>query len=163
MSTDLNGNWISKGPVFDSPTFIKRVEYYSLAHVLSEQGMPDSVMIEGAGLSSSYPVILGELDIALLYPDQGIWVNYTMAGDYQDIVERGCPANAHIQMELYPPGNRDSFFSLLDQTNWGITKNGYKPLGEVTSMSVEEFYQTFRNPTDKCIETPANLWPIPEP
>jgi hypothetical protein len=162
VTTDSNGNWVSKQPIFDSPTFAKRVEYYSLSHVLSEQGIPASVMIHASGLSG-YPVVAGGIDIALLYPDQGIWVNYTMSMYSQDGVRRGCPANAHIEMELYPSGNPDSFFSLKDKTDWGVTKNGYKPLEEATSLSVEQFYQTFQNPTDKCIETSANLWPTPEP
>ena len=34
-----------KTPIYDSPTFGKHVEYYSLSHVLSEQGIPNSVMI----------------------------------------------------------------------------------------------------------------------
>jgi len=65
-------------------------------------------------------------------------------------------------MELYPPGNGDSFFELLEQTDWSVKMNHYKPLEEVTSMSLEEFYRIFREPTNQCIETPANLWPIPE-
>jgi len=162
MVTDSYGNLYGE-PIFDFPPFAKRVEYYSLAHVLSQQGIPASVLIEGAGLSFSHPVIPGKLDIVLLYPDQGIWVDYTLVGDYVGDIIRGCPTNAHIEMALYPPGNPDSFFSLLDQTNWGITKNGYKPLEEATSMSVEGFYEIFRQSTDKCIETPVSLWPTPEP
>ena len=38
---------------------------------------------------------------------------------------------------------------------------GFEALEEATSMSVEQFYEIFRNPTDKCIETPTNLWPTP--
>jgi len=39
----------------------------------------------------------------------------------------------------------------------------WKPIEEATNMSLEEFYQAFREPTDKCIETSAKLWPTPEP
>jgi hypothetical protein len=159
--TDTNGNLIGKQPVFDSSTFIKRIEYYSLSHVLSEQGMPSSVMIEASGLTG-YPVVAAGIDIALLYPDQGIWVNYTMPMYNQDGIKMGCPANAYIKMELYPPGNPETFYSFLDKTDWGVTKKGYKPLEEVTPMSVEQFYQIFRNPTDKCVETPEGIWPTPE-
>lgn len=161
IPTDSNGNWISRQPIFDSPTFMKRIDYYSLSHILSEQGIPASVMFHASGLLG-YPVVVGGIDIALLYPDQGIWVNYTMLMYSNDGIKKGCPANVHIEMELYPQGNPNSFYSLLEQTDWGVTKNGYKPLEEATSMSVREFYEIFRNPTNKCIETPANLWPTPE-
>jgi hypothetical protein len=102
--------------------------------------------------------------IAVLYPDRGIWAQYTTLVNENEVGSSiiSCPINAHIEMSLYPPGNPDSFFSLLDKTDWGITKNSYKPLEEATSLSVEEFYETFRNPTDKCIETPISIWPTPE-
>ena len=76
---------------------------------------------------------------------------------------RGCPPNAHVEMELYVPGQGDSFMEALKQTDWAVKMNYYRPLEEVTSMSLEEFHEAFSQPTDKCIETPANLWPVPEP
>jgi len=160
--TDSNGNWISRQPNFDNPAFMKRVEYYSLSHVLSDLGMPTSVMIEASGLTG-YPVVAAGIDIALLYPDQGIWVNYTMPMYNQNGIKKGCPGDSYIEMDLFPPGDPSAFYSLLDKSNWGIIKKGYKPLEEATSMSMEEFYQIFRNPTDKCIDTPEKIWPTQEP
>jgi hypothetical protein len=162
LGNDEYGNRIALELIFDSPTFMKRIQYYSLSHVLTEQGMPASVMIQASGWGI-YSLELDAMDLVFLYPDQGIWVHYIMPSHFKQIdVEAGCPANAHIEMNLFPSGNPDSFYSLLDQTDWGMTKYGYKPLEEATSMSVKEFYETFRNPTDRCIETPANLWPTPE-
>ena len=159
---DEYGNQI-KTPIYDSPTFGKRVEYYSLSDVLSEQGIPDSVMIYIPRVEG-YPLVVGTgiMEAVLLYPEQGIWIKYTMSMYNNGNIIKGCPANAHIEMQLYPSGNPESFFSLLEKTDWGRTKGGYKPLEEATSMSVEQFYETFRNPTDKCIETPTNLWPTSE-
>ena len=155
-----DGNWVLT-PLYDSSIFGKRVEYYSLAHVLTEQGMPDEVMIEFSG-KSGYPTVAGGLEIALLYPDQGIWVNYETTMYNQGNIKKGCPANAHIEMELYPPENPERFYSNLEMTDWSVIKNGYLSLKEAASMSIEEFYETFRAPTDQCIETPANIWPTPE-
>ena len=160
---DEYGNQI-KTPIYDSPTFGKRVEYYSLSHVLSEQGIPDSVMIYIPRVEG-YPLVVGTgiMEAALLYPEQGIWIKYTMSMYNNGNIIKGCPANAHIEMELYPSGNPESFFSLLEQTDWGRTKGGYKPLEDTTSMSLEQFYETFRNQTDQCIETPTNLWSTSKP
>ena len=156
---DEYGNQI-KTSIYDLPTFGKRVEYYSLSHVLSEQGIPDSVLIYIPRVEG-YPLVVGTgiMEAALLYPEQGIWIKYTMSMYNNGNIIKGCPANAHIEMELYPSGNPELFFSLLEQTDWGRTKGGYKPLEEATSMSLEKFYETFRNPTDQCIETPIHLWP----
>lgn len=157
VTTDSSGNWISKQPVFDSTTFLQRTEYYSLSHVLTEQGVPSSVMMTASSLSD--PAVAGGIDVALLYPEQGIWINYTMPMYNQGNAKSGCPVNAHMEMSLYPSGNPTSFFSLLEETDWGMTKNSYKPLEDATAISVEEFYEIFRNSTNNCIETPALLWP----
>jgi len=163
VTYDAKGNWTTKRPIYDSTTFGKRVAYYSLAHFLTEQGIPASIMIQFSGMQFS-PVVAGGLDIALLYPSQGIWVNYEMTMQNRGNTKMGCPnGNAQVDMELFPLGTPSSFYAQLDQTNWGITKGGYKPLEEVTTMSVEKFYEIFRNPTsNQCIQAPANLWPTPE-
>ena len=105
----------------------------------------------------------GGFNILLLYPDQGILVNYKTQMQLHGTNVVGCPTNAYVRMELYPPGQPDSFFEGLKRTDWALKMTGYKPVEETTSMSLQEFYNTFRTPTDKCIETPANLWPTPEP
>jgi hypothetical protein len=148
--------------VFDSKFFGEKVVAYTLAHVLTEQGVPSSVMLAtfGGPLTRGGT---GGFDILLLYPDQGILVNYKTQMHLIGANVRGCPTNAYVQTELYPPKQPDSFFEGLKQTDWAVKMNWYKPLEEVTSMTVQEFYDTFREPTDKCIETSAEVWPIPEP
>ncbi|MCC6569763.1 MAG: hypothetical protein IT315_11055 [Anaerolineales bacterium] len=150
-------SWLSKMPILDSATFGKRVEYYSLSHVLSEQGIPDSVLIYIPRVEGQ-PIVAGIMEAVLIYSEQGIWVKYTMPMYSKGDIEAGCPANAHIEMTLSPSGSPDNFYKLLDQTDWRQTKGGFKSIEEATSMSIEEFYQMFREPTDQCIETPLNLW-----
>ncbi len=162
LSQDEYGNQLTT-PIYGSPEFIQRVEYYSLSHLMSEQGIPTSVMIsrELTYENNRWSFLI---NIVVLYPNQGIWAKYTTWMDKNEVGSgiRSCPVNARIEMNLYSPRNPDSFYALLDKTDWGVTKVGYKPLEEATSMSVEQFYETFRQPTDKCIETPSGLWPTPE-
>lgn len=162
LSQDEYGNQITT-PIYGSPEFIQRVVYYSLSNLLSEQGIPTSVMIS-RDLTYENNRRSFLINIVVIYPNQGIWAKYTtwLAENEVGSSMKSCPINARIEMNLFPPGNSDSFYALLDKTDWGITKVGYKPLDEATSMSVEEFYETFRNPTDQCIETPADIWPTPE-
>jgi hypothetical protein len=162
LSKDEYGNQLTT-PIYGSPEFIQRVEYYSLSHLLSEQGIPTSVMISRE-LTYENNRRSFLINIAVLYPNQGIWAQYTtwMAENEVGSSMRSCPINARIEMYLTPTENPDSYYALLDKTDWGTTKVGYRPLEEVTSMSVDEFYETFRNPTDQCIEMPTNLWPTPE-
>ncbi len=148
--------------VFDSKFFGNSTSAYGLSKVLSEQGIPSSVMIATLG----GPLTRGStggFDILLLYPDQGILVNYTTQMHLVGTNVRGCPLNAHVEMELYPSGQGDSFFELLKQTDWAVKMDYYNSIEDTTSMTLEEFYETFRESNNKCIETPANFWPTPEP
>ncbi len=149
--------------VFDSTFFGEQLNRYMLPQILSEYDRPPSVLLSTLAEFPPWRYGQGHFQILIVYPDQGILVHYTteMRVVGENVV--GCPANAHVELELFPSGNGDSFYELLAPTNWPETiHNNYKPLEEVTSLSLEEFYQTFRQPMDACLETPANLWPVPE-
>ena len=147
--------------VFDSSFFSKQLGYYMLPNILTEYGKPTTVMLSTmAKLPSSG--VPGGFKILLLYPDQGILVNYTMQMQITGESIMGCPSNAHVELELYPSGQADSFFDLLEPSGWTqIIQNTYKPLDEATALSQEEFFRIFSQPTDECILTPASLWPAP--
>lgn len=143
--------------LFDSQAFGERLEYYSLSHVLSELGMPTSVLIATDGGPPG-----GWFDLLLLYPDQGVLANYTTERHLVGSDVRGCPANAHIEMDLFAPGNAEYFNSQVPKVGWDVKlKNWYKPLESVTSMTTSQFYETFRESANQCIDTPRDLWPVP--
>jgi hypothetical protein len=149
--------------VFGSTLFGERVKIYQIPSILSEQGVPDSVLI---GTLAGHFRDGGSwgFHILLLYPKRGLLVDYTTQMQLVDENILGCPSNAHVEFEIYPSGEEDLFFKHLESTNWPQNiKSNYKSLEDVTSMTRNDFYETFRQPTDKCIETPANLWPTPEP
>ena len=148
--------------VFDSTFYSQTASAYMLPHVLSEQGIPESVLVSTSGAPLTRGGT-GGFNIVLLYPNQGVFVHYTTQMYIIEKNVRGCFQDAHIWMELYPPGDSDNYFTELEKTNWPFFKDGFKPLEESTSMSVDEFYEIFREPTDECIETLASLWPTPEP
>jgi hypothetical protein len=164
LKSIVTSEGIAIADVFDSHSFGERVGYYMLPSLLSEQGPPTSVLIatNGGPLTRGGN---GGFDILLLYPDQGLLVNYTTQMHLAGSVVRGCPSpsDGHVEMELGAPGQGGAFLRSLDKTNWAVRIGWYKSLEQATSTSVEEFYLTFREPTDGCIETPAEMWPIPEP
>jgi hypothetical protein len=150
--------------VFDSNVFGEQLNQYILPQVLSTYGRPSSVMI--TTLAEPPPKErggdIGYFRIILIYPDLGIMVNYIT--DIHVVGENvvGCPANAHIKLELYPSGQGDTFINNLDPSWQEDIQNNYKPLEEVTSLSIDEFYQLFRQPTEECLVTPSILWPLME-
>ncbi len=157
-------------PVYDSKTFGEQLRLFMLLGILSEYGKPASVMIHTYGKQITGT---GGFEVVLVYPDQGILVHYVTQMQTVVASVRGCPANAEVELELYPSGDVDSFVKSLSKTFWAPFvkrepiadlnwKAHWKPIDEATSMSLEQFYEIFRQPTDKCIETPANSWPTPE-
>jgi hypothetical protein len=151
----IDGGWED---VFDSTAFGEQTAYYRLPQILSTYGRPASVSLITAQPVNAADYAPPNFKIILLYPEQGFLVQYTT--DVHVVGENilGCLSNAHVELELYPLGNGDTFISHLDPT-WQMHVENYAPLEEATALSVDEFYQTFRQPTDKCLETPVNLWP----
>lgn len=154
--------------VYDSVLFTEWLRAYTLPTVLSEQGIPAAVMVStdsGIGRGKHVPGFY----VVLLYPDQGILVIYTTSRQLVDGNVRGCLASAHVQMYLSPAGQPDAFTEMLAQTHqWGFLwpdpKDGlwWKSLETATGMTLQEFYDEFHQPKDKCLETPLNLWPTPD-
>jgi hypothetical protein len=156
-----DGGWIFQD-IFDSKTFGERVRAYMLPQVLAEQGIPKAVLLQTNGTQVKFG---GGFEILLFYPERGLFVHYETQMKIIGDKVRGCFANAHVEFELSPLGHPDTYSEMLSQTQWGglwppPTDNIFwKSIEKATSMSLEQFYETFRQPTDKCIETPLKLWP----
>lgn len=155
--------WMSQD-IFDSKTFGEQVRAYMLPQVLTEQGVPAAVLLQTAGTLVKDS---GGFRILLFYPEQGLLIYYETQMKIIGDKVQGCFANAHVEMELFPSGDLESFSNNLDSTYWAdlwpppVNDNPFwKPIDKATSMSLNQFYEIFRQPTDKCIETPASIWMI---
>lgn len=160
---ELAGN---RSLVFDSKNFGERLHSYMLPGILSEFGKPASVVIQTYGKQITGS---GGFEIVLVYPDQGMLVHYVTQMQTVGVNARGCPANAEVELELNPSGDADAFAKSLDATIWEafarlepMDDPGWKSIDKATSLSIEQFYETFREPTDKCIDTPLKGWYVPE-
>ena len=129
---------------------------------------PASVVISTSSYPSS-PETYGGFDIVLIYPDQGVLAHYTAQRQIINDVIQGCSTNSAVELELFPVGDSRVFSDGLNSTSWAGYWPGpvdtlyWKPIEKATNMSLEEFYKSFREPSDKCIETPINLWPTQGP
>ena len=152
--------------IYDSASFGERLRPYMLSSMLAEYGMPEEVLISTYGPPKPEEK-LGYLDIVLLYPDQGIFAHYTTVREVVDGKGRACPANAHVVLELFPVGDRGAFLQGLAAIGWGELLPPpdnvfWRSLERATSLSLEEFYETFRESGDACLETPIDLWWVPD-
>jgi hypothetical protein len=146
--------------IYDSTLFGEKLEPYMLSQILSEYGPPGSVMVSTWAEIPSPNLGTGYFKILLLYPDLGILAVYTTGMRIVGENVLGCPANAHVELKLRPGGKVDEFYNSLGLFWEKEVPEYFKPLDEVTSMSVDSFYRTFRQPTSQCLITPSSWWPV---
>ena len=74
-------------------------------------------------------------------------------------------AEAKLTLWSWNPDNDISIAEVVEikTVDEGFTSRRayhFKSLEEATSMTLDEFYQVFKDPdTTQCLETPADLWP----
>jgi hypothetical protein len=155
--------WIG---VYDSNLFSQRFQLYTLSGVLSKLGHPEAVVISTDGGPARGRNVPG-FYLLLVYPEQGVLVRYTTFRELVGENVRGCLTNAHAEFELFPSGQADLFSNNVDSTDWAnwwpVPDDSpyWKSIETAASISVQDFYEDFRQPTDKCLETPANIWYLP--
>lgn len=143
--------------IFNSNLYSKSMNYYLLSTVLSKYGRPTDVLLfTSADIPPQQP--WWPFEIIVSYPIQGILVHYKTPLIIDGTNSVGCPGNSQIQLELRPFGSIDSTEEFLKSYKLPYP-DLYKPIEEVTSLSIDEFWEIFSLPTDKCIESPSKYWP----
>ena len=77
----------------------------------------------------------------------------------------GCPRNiGYVAVVVWDPDTEPPLKKIVSLISGrGINKlnvDYFKPVDEVTSMTIEEFYQTFKDPENTaCLETAMEIWP----
>lgn len=166
FSNATSGDPSTIKPVFDAAVFGDRLQPYMLSNVLSELGVPTAVLISTDGGPERGKNVPG-FYFLLFYPDKGLLVSYTSSRQLIGEKVYGCPANAHVEMMLFPANRGDLFPEVISKTRWtGLwpipaDSPSWKPVEMATSMTLQQFYEIYRLPSDECIETPVELWPTP--
>ena len=154
------------GDVFGYMPYNALLEPYSISTVLSDYGPPEQVYILGSLRSDTLPVTPGfgdDFEIHLWYPDRGVFMEYEISVEGSGDNYRFCPSNALISGRLTPAnlgaGYQEVLVSLSDKFRYFFSPSIYvKTPEDALGMTIEEFYQLFRSPTDRCLETPKSIW-----
>jgi len=133
-----------------------------LSAFLETYGPPGEVWI--STYSTEYPPGVLPFLVVLFYPDQGILAIF---GPEQTWISGsnvyGCQMDRMPSMYgLWSPGREMTFMEAAREFRLNPDTEGFLmlPIEEATEMSVEDFYQTFKQPNSPtCIETPKELWP----
>jgi hypothetical protein len=152
---------------YTSEYYHQLLKDYSLSQVLTEYGVPSKVsmnvrfyLYDGSPPSPSQK--FGSFKIRLFYPEQGVIAIYEMPLIKMGEYGKACPANSFVNLWLTSPDNDGYYEKLLSSRQKEGEDFDYdKTTDEAVNMSLEQFYEMFRTPNQKCLQTPLSAWPPP--
>ena len=139
-------------PIYDDPVYSEMFDQYMIPSILSTYGPPAEVALN-VEIGYAEPTSPDIFTFRLLYPQHGAILSYFGSAEVTSDMVRVCPVKTFVGLLLTPLDRSDLF-----QEHSAMSPL-FKPVEEATGMTVEEFYQVFRQPTDQCLETPLILWP----
>jgi len=155
--------------VFDKMLFEQLASRLGLPQVLLTYGQPSDVKIftySAVPLGTTH-----EFKLLLLYPEQGFIVEYIApAGVYIQEGKPnqmiGCFADGYVHFWSWQPSNEITVDDIISQTNgiylYSYMYEKYRSIGDVTELSLEEFYTKFAQADDRqCLMTPEEFWSVP--
>lgn len=154
----VNRNVISKDR-YSAVEYRDTLRAYTLANILSDYGPPSQILARADLYNSSQ--LPDTFELTLLYPEIGLFIRYNTLAEKNNDRIRSCPSSAFIELWLLSPDNKESYQTILSSKDatWEGNFPYSKPLEDVASITLDEFYQTFKKPSDNCLETPLNVWP----
>ncbi len=129
--------------------------------ILSKFGPPEEVLLLTANASREG---YWRSFLTLFYPQHGFVLQYGADNTRQDDRVRSCGFEQDFFILLGSwPSEEEVTLETISNRRILINEIVFDlPLEEATGISVETFYETFKDPTHPiCLETPLNLWPGP--
>jgi hypothetical protein len=142
--------------VYDSETYNAFLKEYTLSGILSSFGIPSDAIVQANHVVNAPGP--KSLRITLLYPEQGIFVRYIMSAEIKDNQVIGCPSKSFVDLWLLAPDEVDYRQRLSLGSNWEGNLDAAKLWEDVTQMPLEQFYETYKIPSETCIKFPAAIW-----
>jgi len=130
---------------------------YQVDQLLSEYGKPDKVLIK---TYTNTPGLGLPFRLVLFYKDYKILAFYEFEAQIEGNYLRGCPQRTNPWLRLGQADKKWTDEAIDLAISGPDSPNPLRPLEEVTNMSIDDFYETFKNPESKsCIVTPMEYWP----
>lgn len=146
------GKWYQENPFYTQPM------YPSLPYLLSTYGPPAQAYI-------NFDVGIAEMGLGsdlyflvLDYTKDGWIAMYEMELARKDGIFVGCPVKASSTLWLWSPEDAETAkeYGFADGT-------ALKNIEEATSMTLEEFYQKYKDPANtQCLESPVDIYQQPK-
>jgi hypothetical protein len=144
---------------WENPLNEELLQAYRLPSVLSTYKQPRNVLIF-ANEGWRY------FELVLDYSDQGFVIWYSAPLDSEGEKYLGCPEKAFVNLYLWTLDLTQTWVEGVtgseDPSEIDSLNRDFQPLEDVTSMTLDKFYDAFVNvENDTCLETLKELWPGP--
>lgn len=148
----------SYAAVYDTKIYKDILDSYLLSNILTTYGVPNQALLS-MEIIEAEPTSPDVFNIWLLYPTRGVIAQYSGSAEVKNDIITGCPSDTFVSLWLMPPEDAELYQDTLEQAMGLPSSPFYKPTEDAIGMILDEFYETFRNPTSRCIESPLGIWP----
>lgn len=132
---------------------LPRVTTYNLPKILSEYGQPDEIYVATI-IPEVYPE--SQFHVNLFYKNLGILATYTVESKELDESMQGCFGDRRIGLMMLWAAEKGWSYEEVKSKLVGFSMGGY-PFEEATGVSVDSFYQDFKEVTSpKCLQVPKS-------
>ena len=133
---------------------------YTISTILNRYEQPAEVWLQ----TVNAPVEGSGFYLRLFYSRQNFLLAYATESTIQDEIVRGCFSKQEEGPRLVTWASPDelTYLEAFSGVHPPSSVLYDRPLEEATGMSVETFYETFKDSDEPiCLETPIDLWPGP--
>ncbi len=147
-----------------------------LPQLLSNYGMPSEVLVIAFPYDIFSKADYEPFSIVVIYSDLGIMAEYVSptqwVGKMVELptpglsvgeIARGCPSQSYLTLRTWDVKKNIPIREIASiASGEGISETAYDyffPIQEATSMSINDFYEKFKEPNNTlCLDLPSSLW-----
>lgn len=162
--------------VFGDNNYSELLNYYTLPQLLSNYGLPSDVLVIAFPYDPFLKADYEPFSIVVIYSNLGIMAEYISPtqwiGEMVELptpnlwvgeITRGCPSQGYLTLRTWDVRKNISIKRIASiAAGEGMSETAYDyyaPIQEATSMSINEFYNTFKQPNNtQCLDVLSNLW-----
>lgn len=145
--------------VTDSSSLVNAL---NLKDILNHYGKPSILLMSAlpVGFGQELPGELA-LELILVYPDRQFVVKYLRPARLSGDFFTSCESANYIKLIILD--NKEQLMSVNVIADATETKDlgvdvWHKPVEEATEMTIDRFYETYKNSDAPCITTPISVW-----
>jgi hypothetical protein len=149
--------------IFGDDDYLELTKYYSLPQLLSNYGLPSEVLVIAFPYDPFLKADYEPFSLVVVYSDLGIMAEYISPSQREGDIARGCPGQGYLTLRTWDVKNNIPIKKIASiASGEGMSETAYDyfvPIQNAASMSVEDFYNTFKEPNNnQCLEVLSNLW-----